>query len=66
MKFDHTARWYMHKTESIQENEMHKILWDFEIKTDHLILAKKADQVIVNKKWRCLGCNGYRRRKWTR
>ena len=27
----------MHKPESVQENEMLKILWDFEIQTDHLI-----------------------------
>ena len=39
-KFDHTNKWYMHNSESIQENEMHKILWDFEIQTDHLILAR--------------------------
>ena len=34
----------MHKSESIWENEVHKILWDFEIQTDHLI------PVIINKK----------------
>ena len=26
----------MHKPESVLENEMHKILWAFEIQTDHL------------------------------
>ena len=29
---------------------MHKILWDFEMPTDHLILARRPDLVIVNKK----------------
>ena len=38
--------------EYILENEMHKILWDFEIQTDHLILTKQPDQTIVNKKKR--------------
>ena len=32
------------------ENETHKILWDFEIQTDHQILARRSDLVIVNKK----------------
>ena len=31
----------MYKPESILENEMNKILWDFEIKMDHLILARR-------------------------
>ena len=30
LKFDHTTKWYMHKSESFLENEMHKILWDFD------------------------------------
>ena len=33
----------MHNTESVLENEMYKTLWDFEIKTDHLIPARKPD-----------------------
>ena len=51
-KFDHMNKWYMHNPESVQENEMHKILWDFEIQTDHLILAKRPNLVIVHKKKR--------------
>ena len=51
----------MHKPESILENEMHKILWDFEIQTDHLISniqtdhlisTRRRDLVLVNKKQR--------------
>ena len=30
---NHTTKWYMHKSESISENETHKILFDFEIQT---------------------------------
>ena len=52
LKFDHTAKWYMHKSESVRENEMHKVLWDFEIQTDHLISARQLDLVIINKKKR--------------
>ena len=40
----------MHKRESILENETRKILRDFEIYTDHLIPARKADIVLVNQK----------------
>ena len=42
----------MHKPESVLENETHKILWDFEIKTDHLIPARRPDLVLINKKER--------------
>ena len=30
----------MLKPESIQENETHKILWEFDIQTNHLIPAR--------------------------
>ena len=31
LEFDHTAKWYMHKSESVQKNKTHKIFWEFEI-----------------------------------
>ena len=37
LKFDPTTKRYMHKTESVLENETHKTCWDLEIQTDHLI-----------------------------
>ena len=46
-KFDHTQQCYMHNPESVQENETNK-LRDFEIQTDHLISARRPDEVIVN------------------
>ena len=49
-KFDHTNEQYMHNPESILENEMHQVLWDFEIQMDHLTLVRWLDLVIVNKK----------------
>ena len=39
----------MHNPESVLENEMLKILWDFEISTDHVISTRRSDLVIVNK-----------------
>ena len=40
----------MHNPESVLENEMQKILWDFKIQTDHLISARRPDIVRVEKK----------------
>ena len=40
----------MHITESVVENGTHKILNDFDIQKDHLISAKRLNQLIVNKK----------------
>ena len=40
----------MQKPETVQENETQKILWNFEMQTDHSILTKKLDQVLINKK----------------
>ena len=42
----------MHKPENALEKENHKILWDFETQTDHLIPARRPDQVIINKRKR--------------
>ena len=39
IKFDHANKWYMHNLEPVLENDTHKLLWDFDIQTDHLISA---------------------------
>ena len=43
LKFEFTAKRYMQKLESIQVNETLKILRDFEIKSDPLILAWRPE-----------------------
>ena len=45
----HTNKWYIHKPESILDNKTHEILWDSEIKTDHLIPARRLNLVLINK-----------------
>ena len=50
LKSDHTNNWYIHNPKPIQEKETHKLLWDFEIQTDHQISAGRPDLVIINKK----------------
>ena len=49
-KFDHMKKRYMNNPESVLQNETHKILWEFETQTDHLISARRPDLVLVNKK----------------
>ena len=34
----------------VLENDTHKLLWDFNIQTDHLIPARRPDLIIINKK----------------
>ena len=36
----------------VLENDTHKLLWDFNIQTDHLIPARRPDLIIINKKKR--------------
>ena len=40
----------MHNPAPVLENYSHKLLWDFNIKTDHLIPARRPDLIIINKK----------------
>ena len=49
-KFDHANKWYMHNSAAVLENDTYKLLWDFDIQTDHLISARKPDLIIINKK----------------
>ena len=39
----------MHNPALVLENDSHKLLWDFNIQTDHLIPARRPD-IIINKK----------------
>ena len=50
LKFDHTNKWYMHTSAPLLENATHKLLWDFNIQTDHLIPARRPDLIIIKKK----------------
>ena len=52
LKFDHTNKWYMHNPAPVLENATHKLLWDFNIQTGHLIPARRPDLIRINKKER--------------
>ena len=43
------AKWYNHKPASVVENDRVKILWDFNIQTDHLIQHRRPDIVVLYK-----------------
>ena len=49
LKFDHANKQYMHNLAPVLGNDTHKLLWDFDIQTDHLILARRPDFIIINK-----------------
>ena len=49
-KFDHTNKCYMHNPAPFLENNTHKLLWDFNIQTDHQIPARRPDLIIINKR----------------
>ena len=49
-KFHHANKWYMHNPAPILENDTHKLLWDFDIQTNHLISARRPDLIMINKK----------------
>ena len=46
-KFDHTNKWYIHNNVCT-----HKLLWDFNLQTDHVIPARRPGLIIINKKKR--------------
>ena len=50
LKFDHANKWYMHNPAPVLENDTHKLLWDYDIQTVHLISARRPDLIIINKK----------------
>ena len=47
-KFDHTNKSYMHNPAPVLENKTHKLLWDFDIQTDHLIPTRRPDIIVIN------------------
>ena len=40
----------MYNPAPVPQNDTHKLLWDFDIHTDHLISARRPDLIIISKK----------------
>ena len=38
------------QTRFVLEYETHKLLWDFQIRTDYLISARRPDLIMINEK----------------
>ena len=47
---NNTNKWYMHNLAPVLENDTRKLLWDFDIQTDHRISTRRPDLIIINKK----------------
>ena len=43
-------KWWVHNPESVPENEMHEVLWDFEIQTDQLISTRQSNRIIIHER----------------
>ena len=39
----------MHNPAPVLENNTYKLLWDFDVHTDHWISARKPDLMVINK-----------------
>ena len=55
LQFNHSDpanQWYIPKPGSVLENKTLEILCDFDIQTDHLVLARRLDLVLKYKKER--------------
>ena len=48
-KFNYTNKWYMHNPTPVLENYTHKLLWDFDIHTDHRNSTRRLDLIIIHK-----------------
>ena len=51
-KLDNMNKWYVHNPAAVPENDTHKLLWNFDIQTDHLISARRPDLIVINKQKR--------------
>ena len=50
-QFDHTNKWYMHDPAPVQENDSHKLMWDFNILLCfHLLTWPKMPFKVMHRK----------------
>ena len=48
-KLDHTNKWYIPNAAAVLENNIHNLVWDFDIQTDHLISTRRPGLILTNK-----------------
>ena len=49
-EFDVKDKWYEHEPNAISENNDFRILWDFEVQTDHEIEVRSPDMIVTDTK----------------
>ena len=49
LEIEYTKKGYMQSPEPVLEKEMHKLPWDFERQTDHIISARRPDLITISK-----------------
>ena len=42
-------RWHEHQPDTVTENDSCKLLWDFNVQTDHVIQARRPDVTLIDK-----------------
>ncbi|XP_068684561.1 uncharacterized protein [Montipora foliosa] len=47
--FSRVDKWFEHVPETVLKNNDYKLLWDYNIQTDHKISARRPDLVVINK-----------------
>ena len=47
--FSRGDKWFEHQPETALENNDDKLLWDYNIQTDHQISARRPDLAVINK-----------------
>ena len=47
-QFNHTNKSYLRNPAPVRENDSHKLLWDFNIQTVHIIPARTPGLIIIN------------------
>ena len=50
IQFAHPNKWYMHNPAAFLEKDAHKLPWDLDKQTNHLIFARRQDLIVINKK----------------
>ena len=45
-----SQKWYLHNPQTVSKKVNHKLIWDMNIQCDNIIVERRPDITIVNKK----------------
>ena len=46
----YSGKWYIHKSQLVQENDEYKVLWDFNVKRDKVIEHRRPELLVSSSK----------------